>query len=139
MSATQTAEPTAAKQAPAPATSSSTTNGARRTRTRGPNKHATPKPAARTDAAAAPIQAAKVQPAKTPVAQPARARAAEAQPPVIQSLVQMLPEAGTPWSQQDAVSWMEAIAASLRLVYQLSGAITVTGTPAARVSLQAAG
>jgi hypothetical protein len=116
MSATQqTTEP--AKQAPAPATS----NGAKRTRR---PKKTTAKPAAHADAPAAPIQAAKA-----PVAQPPRVRA-EAQPPVIQSLVQMLPEAGTPWRQEDAVSWMEAIAASLRLVYQLSGAITVTGTPA---------
>jgi hypothetical protein len=116
----QPAEP--AKQAP----QSSTSNGTKRTR--GPKKAAT-KPAAHTDTPAAPIQAAKAHAPKAPVAQPPRVRA-ETQPPVIQSLVQMLPEAGTPWSQQDAVSWMEAIAASLRLVYQFGGAITVTGTQA---------
>jgi hypothetical protein len=42
----------------------------------------------------------------------------------------MLPESGQEWTQQEAISWMEAVAGCLRVAYRLTVAISVKGTPA---------
>jgi biotin carboxyl carrier protein len=51
--------------------------------------------------------------------------------PVIADFVKMLPKPGGTWSQKQAVCWMEAIGATLRVIYGFDGPIMVTGKPAA--------
>jgi hypothetical protein len=42
-------------------------------------------------------------------------------------LFESLPPEGTTWTSEDAVGWLQAAAANLRIVYKIQGNIAVTG------------
>jgi hypothetical protein len=47
--------------------------------------------------------------------------------PLIVGLFESLPPEGTGWTSEDAVGWLQAAAANLRIVYKIQGNILVTG------------
>ncbi|NNU67114.1 hypothetical protein FE844_000520 [Rhizobium indicum] len=47
--------------------------------------------------------------------------------PLIAGLFESLPPEGTAWTSEDAVNWLQAAAANLRIVYKIQGNILVTG------------
>ncbi|QKK19471.1 hypothetical protein FFM53_006540 [Rhizobium indicum] len=46
---------------------------------------------------------------------------------MIAGLFESLPPEGTAWTSEDAVNWLQAAAANLRIVYKIQGNILVTG------------
>ncbi|TCA41183.1 hypothetical protein E0H66_04245 [Rhizobium leguminosarum bv. viciae] len=47
--------------------------------------------------------------------------------PLIAGLFESLPPEGTAWTSEEAVCWLQAAAANLRIVYKIQGNILVTG------------
>jgi hypothetical protein len=47
--------------------------------------------------------------------------------PLIVGLFESLPPEGTAWTSEEAVGWLQAAAANLRIVYKIQGNILVTG------------
>jgi hypothetical protein len=120
MSATHTAESTSVTQTPPKSSNAAKRSG-------GSVRKAAPASAKK----AAPVTA---QPRKAPAKplQESTGDTAGAQHPLVLGLFQMLPPAGTPWTLEQAVSWMEAAAVNLRVAYGFTGAIAVVrGTAAA--------
>lgn len=122
MSDTQTAESPTSTQ---PKTG--TSNG----KTRGAGTHSR-RAAAQPPQAAAPAkstQDARIK--RTPAAATAQTPVATGQHPLTIGLFETFRAPGEKWTLDDTVTWLEAAAASLKLVYKFKGSITVTGTPAA--------
>ncbi|MBX4969525.1 hypothetical protein ABID08_004866 [Rhizobium binae] len=47
--------------------------------------------------------------------------------PLIAGLFESLPPEGTAWTSEEAVGWLQAAAANLRIVYRIQGNIVVSG------------
>ncbi|RWY71885.1 hypothetical protein EHI46_17845 [Rhizobium leguminosarum] len=47
--------------------------------------------------------------------------------PLIVGLFESLPPEGAAWTSEDAVAWLQAAAANLRIVYRIQENIVVTG------------
>lgn len=122
MSDTQTAESPTSTQA-----KTATSNG----KTRGPKTHGRRTAAQPPQAAAAPAKSAQAAPAKrVPSSATAQTPAVTGQHPLTIGLFETFRAPGETWTLDDTVTWLEAAAASLKLVYKFKGSITVTGTPA---------
>ena len=138
MSASQTAEATGSLQAPPGTSTNGKTQRAPRSRKKRAARAASaPKPAAAAPATA--VSPAVATAAKTPAAKAAATQAPGARAviagqrpfPLADGLFQMLPNPGSPWTLDEGVVWLQAVAATLRLAYKLPGNLTVTGSPAA--------